>query len=128
MGPSFPLFYQLATFHEHIDCIALFGKFFRMEPWRNSICVRETEAEKLEFMSTAMELPPWFKKYVSDFIDNEPVLSMWICMQKLSFLPIGTLIPFTGNYKRAKEQSLIFHTFNQDNMPIDFMELLLEGL
>ena len=67
-------------------------------------------------------------KYVSDFIDNEPVLSMWICMQKLSFLPIGTLIPFTGNYKRAKEQSLIFHTFNQDNMPIDFMELLLEGL
>ena len=158
MGPSFPLFYQLATFHEYIDCIALFGKFFRMKPWGNSICVRETKAEKLEFISTVMGLPlseaefihnrnlrimmgfvsiktkcfdgflPWFKKYVSDFIDNEPVLSMWICMQKLSFLPIGTLIPFTDSYKRAKEQSLIFHTFNQDNMPIDFMELLLEGL
>ena len=158
MGPSFPLFYQLATFHEHIDCIALFGKFFRMKPWGNSICVRETKAEKLEFISTVMGLPlseaefihnrnlrimmgfvsiktkcfdgflPWFKKYVSDFIDNEPVLSMWICMQKLSFLPIGTLIPFTDSYKRAKEQSLIFHTFEQDNMPIDFMELLLEGL
>ena len=158
MGPSFPLFYRLGIFHEYIDCIALFGQFFRMKPWKNSVCVRETESEKLEFLSTAMGLPlseaefiynrnlrimmgfvsiktkcfdgmlPWFKKYVSDFIDNEPVLSMWICMQKLSFLPINTLIPFTSDYEVAKKKSIIFHTFNQDNMPIDFMELLLEGL
>ena len=158
MGPSFPLFYQLEIFHEYIDCIALFGEFFRMKPWENPICIPETESEKLEFISTAMGLPlseaefiynrnlrimagfvsiktkcfdgmlPWFKKYVSDFINMELVLSMWICMQKLSLLPINTLIPFTGNYKRAKEQSLIFHTFHQDNMPIDFMELLLDGL
>ena len=53
---------------------------------------------------------------------------MWICMQKLSFLPIGTLIPFIGDYKHAKKKSIIFHTFHQDNMPIDFMELLLDGL
>ena len=158
MGPSFPLFYRLGIFHEYIDCIALFDEFFRVYPWKNAVCIRETESEKLEFISAAMGLPlseaefiynrnlrvmagfvsmktkcfdgmlPWFKKYASDFIGIEPILSMWLCMQKLSFLPINTLIPFTDNYKRAKEQSLIFHTFHQDNMPIDFMELLLEGL
>ena len=136
--PHFRCFYQLATFHEYIDCIALFGQFFRMKPWKNSVCVRETESEKLEFISTVMGLPlseaefiynrnlrimmgfvsiktkcfdgmlPWFKKYVSDFIDNEPVLSMWICMQKLSFLPIGTLIPFIGDYKHAKKKEYYF--------------------
>ena len=46
MGPSFPLFYQLATFHEHIDCIALFGQFFKDASLEKLLCVSEKQSLK----------------------------------------------------------------------------------